>query len=91
MVICAVFGCSNNSSRAPGINFYRLPAVITHQGEKTREFSQRRRDTWLARIRRADLGPEKYANTRVCSRHFVTGKNLFTKCIIIICYCPLLC
>ena len=89
MVICTGFGCSNNSSRAPGVSFYRLSAVITHQGEKTRELSQKRRDTWLARIRQADLGPEKYANTRVCSRHFVTGKNLF-KNYIVICYCPLL-
>jgi hypothetical protein len=76
MVICAVFGCSNNSSRTTGVSFYRLPSVVTHQGDKARELSQKRRNTWLARIRRADLVPEKYANTRVCSRHFVTGNNL---------------
>ena len=76
MVICAIVGCPNTSKRALGISFYRLPAVISHQGERAREFSQKRRDLWLARIHRRDLGAEKYPNTRVCGLHFVSGKLL---------------
>ena len=70
---CAVVGCSNRSDREKEISFYRLPAVIAHQGDKTRELSQKRRDLWLARIHREDLGPEKYPFTRVCSIHFISG------------------
>ena len=70
---CAVVGCGNRSDREKEISFYRLPAVIFHQGEKTRELSQKRRDFWLTRIHREDLGPEKYPYTRICSLHFVSG------------------
>ena len=76
MVICAIVGCPNTSKRAQGISFYRLSAVISHQGERARELSQKRQDLWLARIHRRDLGAEKYPNTRVCGLHFVSGKLL---------------
>ena len=81
MVICAIIGCKKNSkkkSNSDGVSFYRLPAVITHQGDRAKELSQRRRELWLARILRTnlDLGPEKYPNTRICSLHFVSGKLL---------------
>ena len=74
MNFCAVVGCGNRSDREKGTRFFRLPSVITHQGEKTNDLSKKRRDLWLARIHREDLGPEKYPYTRVCSRHFVTGE-----------------
>ena len=72
---CAVVGCDNRSDREKEISFYRLPAVIFHQGDKTLELSQKRRDLWLTRIHREDLGPEKYPYTRtcICSLHFVSG------------------
>ena len=72
---CAVVGCGNRSDRDKGTHFFRLPSVITHQGEKTHDLSMKRRDLWLARIHKEDLGPEKYIYTRVCSRHFVTGEH----------------
>ena len=71
---CAVVGCGKRSDRDKGISFYRLPAVITHLAQKTYELSKKHRDAWLSSIHRADLVPKKYANTRVCSRHFVSGK-----------------
>ena len=71
MVICAIVGCSNTSKRTLGVSFYRLPAIILHQGEKTKELSQKRQDLWLSRIHRDDLGEEKCPNTRVCGLHFV--------------------
>ena len=51
----------------------RLPSVITHQGEKALELSGRRQLEWLARIKRKNIKPEQYPNTRVCSDHFVSG------------------
>ena len=82
MVICAIVGCCKNSKRVQGISFYRLSAVISHQGDRAQELSQKRRGLWLARIHRGDLGPEKYSNTRVCSRHFVSGKGAVL-CILV--------
>lgn len=48
----------------------RLPAIISHQGDKTREFSKRRKDEWLARIKREDINPEKlqYVRLSFCVR-----------------------
>ena len=71
---CVVVGCTNKAKKGDGKSFFRLPAVITHLGEKDRELSKRRQDAWLARIRRQDLKPESYATIRVCSDHFVTGR-----------------
>ena len=51
----------------------RLPSVIIHQGEKTLELSGQRQLEWLARIKRNNLRPEQYPNTRVCSDYFVSG------------------
>ena len=59
MVICAIVGCYENSKRTQqGISFYRLPAIISHQGNRAQELSQKWRGLWLARIHRGDLGPE---------------------------------
>ena len=71
---CAIVGCSKRIGRDKGISFFRLPKVITHQGEEAKALSEERRNTWLARISRADLSMEKQKNTRVCSDHFVSGK-----------------
>ena len=72
-VICAVLKCGNRSGRDKDERFFRLPSVITHQGEKALELSRRRQLEWLARIKRKNLRPEQYLNTRVCSDHFVSG------------------
>ena len=39
---CAIYGCSNRSNRETNKSFYRLPAVIRNQGERTEELSLRR-------------------------------------------------
>ena len=72
-VTSAVLKCGNRSKRDKDKRFYRLPSVITHQGEQTLELSKRRQHEWLARIKEADLKPQQYSNTRVCSDHFVSG------------------
>lgn len=65
--------CGNRGDRDKGKSFYRLPAIISHQGEKTLELSKRRQKEWLAKIWRADLKQEKYKYVRVCSDHFISG------------------
>ena len=54
--------------------FFRLPAIVEREGEKTQELSTKRRVSLLSAIRRSDLIPEKYPYTRVCSDHFVKAK-----------------
>ena len=70
MVICAVLNCHNRSDRD---SFYRLPTIISHQGTQTLDLSTERQREWLAKIRRKDITPERHANVRVCSKHFVSG------------------
>ena len=69
---CAVFGCGSRGDRDKK-SFFRLPAVITHQGNDTMELSKRRREKWLARISR-DIKESNLAYTRVCADHFISGK-----------------
>ena len=69
---CSVFGCSNRSDREKDRSFHRLPKIITHLDEQTKEYSTERRSKWLSNIRRADLDGKKFV--WVCSDHFVTGK-----------------
>ncbi|XP_033727696.1 uncharacterized protein LOC117317023 [Pecten maximus] len=70
---CAMIGCNNTGGR-DRVSFFRLPAVITSQGEKTHGLSEKRRRLWLTKISRADLEPSSYPYLRVCSEHFVSGK-----------------
>lgn len=71
---CAVIGCSNRADRDKSTSFFRLPAVITNQGEETRERSRKRRQQWLANINRPDMKESSYPYVRICSDHFISGK-----------------
>ena len=73
MVICAIVNCHNRSDRDKNIRFFRLPAVISHQGARTLQLSTERQRKWIAKINRKDLPTERYASIRICSRHFVSG------------------
>ncbi|XP_077544657.1 uncharacterized protein LOC144157762 [Haemaphysalis longicornis] len=75
MVICAIVGCSNRTcwTKSTNKNFFRLPKVIEHQGDRTKELCVKRRSLWLARINRADLNTKR-TGIRVCGAHFVKGR-----------------
>ena len=38
---CAIVGCGKRSDRDKETSFYQLPAVITHQGERMHELSEK--------------------------------------------------
>lgn len=40
--------CFHNSGKTKGIGFYRIPVVVTNQGEKAEELSRERRERWIA-------------------------------------------
>ena len=59
------------------MRFFRLPAVVTNQGEQMISLTTERRRAWLQAISREDLTEEKLANVFVCGRHFVAGILIF--------------
>lgn len=65
--------CGNRSGRDKDKSFYRLPTVITYQGEQALELSTQRQLKWLVKMNRKDIRPKQYSNTRVCSDHFISG------------------
>lgn len=69
---CAVVGCTQSGVKG----FFRIPAVVCHLGEQTKELSTKRRMQWLANIARTDLNSEAMYQYRVCSKHFLTGKEI---------------
>lgn len=74
---CAVYNCGHHSKRDKEISFFRFPAIIKHQGEETKVLSEERRRLWINNVSRDadDLTEEKLESTRVCSHHFISGKN----------------
>ena len=55
------------------VSFYRLPKIVSGRGIRKEQLSKRRRDGYLAAVRREELTDKIISNGRVCSRHFVTG------------------
>lgn len=68
---CCIVGCTNRAKPGSDITFSVIPAIMLHQGEKTKQLSQKRRDLWISRINRKGWIPT--ANSRVCSIHFHKG------------------
>ena len=62
------------SNTEQGIKFYRVPAVLTDEGELIEKLTAERRRKWISAISREDLKEKKLSDDRVCSVHFVSGK-----------------
>ena len=58
-VLCAVFDGCHNAGMDKNYSYFRIPKVITSQGEKTKKLTKQRRAKWLADISRADLTTKK--------------------------------
>ena len=74
MVLCAMVDCGRKTGKGKAVATFRIPAIITHQGNETEELTRERRMRWISAISRDDLTEQKLQNERVCSRHFVSGK-----------------
>ena len=71
MVLCLIVNCGNKTgSKKPksseGIGFFRVPSVITNQGELIEELTSERRRRWISAISREDLTEKILSNDRVC-------------------------
>ncbi|XP_068680166.1 uncharacterized protein [Montipora foliosa] len=74
--ICAVKNCGHNSARDKGkFKFFRFPAIIKNKGVETRKLSEARRRRWFANIYRKKFDDKSAENSRVCSNHFISGRN----------------
>lgn len=72
---CCVNGCTARSSMQSARNFYRIPKIDTTQGTKIVELTQKRRRAWLQQINRKTVTELMVKSwTRVCSKHFLSGK-----------------
>ncbi len=71
---CAVYGCGSRGDRDKK-SFFRIPAVIKNQGERTLQLSTSCREKWLAALHREDLKRDNCAYYRVCADHFSKGKE----------------
>ena len=74
MVLCAMVDCGRKTGKGKAVATFRIPAITTHQGNETEEFTRERRMRWISAISRDDLTELKRQNERVCSRPFVSGK-----------------
>ena len=75
MVLCVVVGCSSKSGKHKGLGFFRIPKVITNQGEEQEELTARRRNEWISAVSRGDATNKRVLESeRVCSKHFVFGE-----------------
>ena len=52
MIHCIMVDCFHNSGKTKGVGFYRIPVVVTNQGEKVEELSKELRERWIAAISR---------------------------------------
>jgi hypothetical protein len=80
VVKCAVIHCTNRKDREKDLQYYRLPAVVTNQGEEWEKLCSDRRRLWLAKLNQ-DFTNKNLDNIRICSAHFISGL-LFILCII---------
>ncbi|CAL8333513.1 unnamed protein product [Boreogadus saida] len=71
-MFCAVYGCSNRSTREKDKSFFRVPKVVVHKGEKCKRLTEQRRQKWILNLRLRSGGAES-VYSRVCSDHFVRG------------------
>ena len=76
---CRVLGCHNRYDRGKYLIFFRLPQVITNQGEDGQNISEDRGRICLAKLNQPTrIFLEKNVdNIRVCSAHFISGNISF--------------
>lgn len=65
---CVVLGCSNRSNRESDKGYFRVPREDIKKGPRTKDFTKRRREKWLANISLSSRGAES-KNARVCGDH----------------------
>lgn len=71
---CAVVDCGSRGNRDL-VSFFRIPAILKDRGEHLDQLSVQRREAWIKALRRENLSEVTLKYARICSRHFISGKN----------------
>lgn len=71
---CSVVNCAKRAERDQ-VRFFRIPAILNDRCEAIKLLSQERREAWIRALRRGPLSETFIKNARICSNHFLTGKN----------------
>ena len=50
MVLCVVVGCSSKSGKHKDVKLFRIPKVITNQGEEQEKLTTRRRNERISTV-----------------------------------------
>ncbi len=67
---CCAYGCSNKRKKGSTLSFYRIPFGTSEESLKLR---QRR----VAAVKREKWSEKQIDNARICSAHFISGKEIF--------------
>ncbi|KAL8583225.1 hypothetical protein ACOMHN_013780 [Nucella lapillus] len=71
---CCVTGCHSRSNRER-YRFFLVPSVVTKASAKLRDLTEKRRRVWIERINRKSITDSTARMwTRLCAKHFVSGK-----------------
>ena len=54
MVLCIVWGCESKSGKHKGLGFFRIPKIITDQGEEYEELTRKRKERSISALSRGD-------------------------------------
>lgn len=72
---CIVVNCGSRADR-DRVSFYAvLKALNFPHATHLNHLSSKRREKWIAAIKRDDLTETKLKYEKVCSKHFIKGKN----------------
>ena len=63
MVLCVVVGCSSKSGKEKGLKLFRIPKVITNQGEEQEKLTTGRRNERIFTMSQ-DAANKKLASAR---------------------------
>lgn len=74
MVLSIVWGCGSKSDKHKGLGFFRIPKIITDQGEVYEELTREHRERSISALSRGDSTEKNILETeRDCGRHFHQG------------------
>lgn len=82
---CAVKGCKNRTTDKT-LSFYRFPKLKKNAASDIQNLSEKQRDAWLKSLKRYDIANKNVDVMRICSTHFISGKDLYNlsvKCIFV--------
>ena len=75
MVLCIVWGCGSKSGKHKGLGFFRIPKIITDNGEEYEKLTRKCREGWISAVSHGNTAEKNIIDTeRVSGRHFHQGQ-----------------